>query len=34
MNIKESKLTYLALGLVAGLALAWVYSKWIKKHEE
>jgi hypothetical protein len=34
MNLKESKLTYLALGLVAGLALAWVYAKWIKKSNE
>ena len=33
MNIKESKLTYIALGVVTGLALAWVYSKWIKKNE-
>jgi hypothetical protein len=27
MNIKESKITYLALGIVAGLALAYAYSK-------
>ncbi len=33
MKIQESKITYLALGIVAGLALAYAYSKWIKKEE-
>ncbi|RHZ36255.1 hypothetical protein GvMRE_Ic1g100 [endosymbiont GvMRE of Glomus versiforme] len=30
-KIKESKITYLALGIIAGLALTWAYTKWIKK---
>ncbi|RHZ36645.1 hypothetical protein GvMRE_I2g547 [endosymbiont GvMRE of Glomus versiforme] len=30
-NIKESKITYLAIGIIAGLALAYAYTKWIKK---
>ena len=33
MKIQESKITYLALGIVAGLVLAYAYSKWIKKEE-
>lgn len=27
-NIKESKYTYLALGIVAGLVIAYAYSKY------
>lgn len=30
-KVKESKYTYLAVGIVAGLALAYVYSKYFKK---
>jgi hypothetical protein len=30
-NLKESKITYLAIGIIAGLALAYAYTKWIKK---
>ena len=30
-NITESKYTYLAVGIIAGLALAYAYQKWIKK---
>jgi len=29
--IKENKLTYLALGILAGIALTYAYFKWIKK---
>ena len=27
-KIKESKITYLAIGIIAGLALAYFYTKW------
>ncbi|KLL04231.1 MAG: hypothetical protein MRECE_2c137 [Mycoplasmataceae bacterium CE_OT135] len=30
-KIKESKITYLALGIIAGLALAYFYKKWKEK---
>ena len=30
-NVKESKYTYLAVGIVAGIALAWAYQKYFKK---
>jgi hypothetical protein len=26
-NLKESKITYLAIGIIAGLALAYAYTK-------
>ena len=26
--MKESKITYLAIGIIAGLALAYAYTKW------
>ena len=29
-KVKESKYTYLALGIVAGLVLAYAYSKYFK----
>ena len=29
-NIKESKYTYLAVGIVAGLVIAYAYSKFSK----
>ena len=29
-NIKESKYTYLAVGIVAGLVFAYAYSKYFK----
>ena len=32
-TIKESKYTYLAIGIVAGLALAYVYANYLKKAE-
>jgi hypothetical protein len=28
MKIKENKITYLAIGIIAGLALAYAYTKW------
>jgi hypothetical protein len=31
MNPIESKYTYLAIGIIAGLAAAFVYQKWAKK---
>ena len=31
MNLKESKYTYLAIGIAAGLALAYVYVNYLKK---
>ena len=30
-KVKESKYTYLALGIVTGLVLAYAYSKYFKK---
>jgi len=30
-TIKESKYTYLAVGIVAGLAFAYVYANYLKK---
>ena len=33
MNLKESKYTYLAIGIIAGFALAFAYQKWSKKAE-
>jgi hypothetical protein len=30
-KVKESKYTYLVVGLVAGLALAYVYANYLKK---
>ena len=30
-KIKESKLTYLSIGVVAGLVLAYVYVNYLKK---
>ena len=30
-KVKESKYTYLALGIVAGLAFAYVYANYLKK---
>jgi len=30
MNLKESKYTYLAIGIVVGLALTFAYEKWKK----
>ena len=32
-QIKESKYTYLAFGIVAGLAFAYVYTNYLKKAE-
>ncbi len=34
MNLKESKYTYLAVGIVAGLVLAYVYTNNLKKKDE
>ena len=31
-TIKENKITYLAIGIIAGLALAYAYTKW-KEHK-
>lgn len=31
-KIKENKLTYLALGIIAGLALAYAYKKWKERN--
>ena len=31
MNITESKYTYLAIGIIAGLALTFAYDKWTQK---
>ena len=31
MNLIESKYTYLAIGIVAGLAAAYVYANYLKK---
>jgi hypothetical protein len=31
MNQIKEKITYLALGALAGIALAYAYFKWIKK---
>ena len=30
-NMKESKITYLAIGIIAGIALTYAYFKWVKK---
>ena len=30
-TVKESKYTYLALGIVAGLVFAYVYTNYLKK---
>ena len=32
-TIKENKITYLAIGIIAGLALAYFYKKWKEKRE-
>jgi hypothetical protein len=31
MNPKDSKYTYLAFGIIAGLLTAYAYQNWIKK---
>jgi hypothetical protein len=31
MNIKESKITYIAIGVIAGLAIAYAWNKWKSK---
>ena len=31
MNLKESKYTYLAVGLIAGLAFAYIYQNYLTK---
>ena len=31
MNLTESKYTYLAIGIIAGLALTYGYEKWSNK---
>ena len=31
MNLKESKYTYLAIGIIAGLVLTFAYEKWSNK---
>ena len=28
INLKENKITYLAIGIIAGLACAYFYKKW------
>jgi hypothetical protein len=33
MNLKESKMTYLAFGIIAGLVVAYAYQNWIKKKD-
>ena len=30
-NLKESKYTYLAMGIVAGIVFAYVYANYLKK---
>ncbi|RHZ35557.1 hypothetical protein GvMRE_IIg13 [endosymbiont GvMRE of Glomus versiforme] len=30
-QIQESKYTYLAIGIISGLALAYAYNKWTNK---
>ena len=30
-KLKESKITYLAVGIIAGLTLAYFYAKWKEK---
>lgn len=30
-KLQESKLTYLAFGIIAGLVVAYAYQNWIKK---
>jgi hypothetical protein len=32
-KIQESKYTYLAVGIIAGLAFAYVYTNYLKKEE-
>ena len=32
-TLKENKITYLALGIIAGLTLAYFYKKWKEKRE-
>ena len=32
--MKENKITYLAIGIIAGLALAYAYTKWKEKKSE
>ena len=31
MNLQESKYTYLAMGIIAGLVLTYGYEKWSNK---
>jgi hypothetical protein len=31
MNLTENKYTFLAIGIIAGIALTFAYQKWVKK---
>jgi len=31
IKLKDNKITYLAIGIIAGLALAYAYTKWKEK---
>jgi hypothetical protein len=33
MNPKTNKLTYLAIGIITGLVMAYAYQNWIKKKD-
>ncbi len=32
-KIKENKITYLAIGIIAGILLTYAYKKWKEKRE-
>jgi hypothetical protein len=34
MNLKENTYTYLAIGIIAGLALTYAYERWMRKKIE